>query len=127
MSLMASAVLASVALVCTALPIEPQQVVSAAQNGDWLLFGSVEDAPEPRALANGQQVRERRDLANDKKKDKSKKPKKPEKKGAFEKECLAAHNSWRKLHQAKPLVWDNKVSLTEIKWFVGINLNLAQN
>lgn len=30
--------------------------------------------------------------------------------GAFEKGCLSAHNKWRKLHQAKPIKFDAKVS-----------------
>lgn len=29
---------------------------------------------------------------------------------SFEKDCLAAHNKWRKIHQANPLKIDHKVS-----------------
>lgn len=83
-----SLALAALGLACEALPVDPtQQLASAGSDG---------------LAANQPVLREERDA--------NKKKKKPEKKKSFERECLQAHNNWRKLHQAEPLVWDKKVS-----------------
>lgn len=95
-SLTLGGLLAALGFACEALPAGPvQQLVGAS--------GSL----APNRLESQPVVREERD-ANKKKE----KKKKPEKKNSFERECLQAHNNWRKLHQAEPLVWDKKVSLS---------------
>lgn len=102
-----SCLLATIGLVCVASPVaDPlQQALGSPQN--WLLFDQSDEAAAHEISPEAGQVsREKRQTtsANLKKK------RKPEKKGSFEKECLAAHNEWRKLHQAEPLVFDKKVS-----------------
>lgn len=108
----------AIGFVCVAQPIvEPAQQVAAdnpGNSGHWLLFDhpdvahhqqAAQSAPGPDLqVVAAATAREKRQAANKKKKTK------PDKKGSFEKECLVAHNKWRKLHQAEPLVWDKKVS-----------------